>query len=197
MGEFQGRSKTPNHRSFKDERLDRAERRYFREEFLIPGGFVMEQLQIEEFKGHFLTIRQKIMAEMGMDVLSPTEFGDEIDRSLEDQNLQLVAKLKGRDLFYLKKINEALHRIDKGHFGECLDCSSNIGVGRLRARPTAELCINCKEEQEKVEGMIPYHRRSHTLGKELGQPQEQKNESETIQWSKSINNVLLASFGIL
>ncbi len=127
----------------------------------------MKQNLMLEFKTHFLNMRQKIMSDMGQETLAATEFGDEIDRSLEDQNVQLVAKLKGRDLFYLKKINEALIRIDDQHFGDCQDCGQDIGINRLQARPTAEFCILCKEEKEKIEGMILYVRRSHTLGSNL------------------------------
>jgi DnaK suppressor protein len=42
-------------------------------------------------------------------------------------------------------------KIEEGEYGECKNCGEPIGVARLRARPVAELCIECKSEQEKLE----------------------------------------------
>jgi DnaK suppressor protein len=36
-------------------------------------------------------------------------------------------------------------------YGECEACGEEIGLKRLEARPVAELCIDCKAEQEKLE----------------------------------------------
>ena len=41
--------------------------------------------------------------------------------------------------------------MDAGEYGECRVCGDQIGVARLKARPVAELCIECKSEQEKLE----------------------------------------------
>ena len=45
----------------------------------------------------------------------------------------------------------ALERIELGEYGECESCGETIGVKRLMARPVADLCIDCKSEQEKLE----------------------------------------------
>ena len=49
------------------------------------------------------------------------------------------------------KIEDALAKIDEGVYGQCQNCGEEIGVKRLEARPVAELCIDCKGEQEKIE----------------------------------------------
>jgi len=54
----------------------------------------------------------------------------------------------------LKKIDDALSRIDNKTFGVCEECGEEIGVNRLKVRPVATLCIACKEEQEKKEKMM-------------------------------------------
>ena len=51
----------------------------------------------------------------------------------------------------LKKIDKTLNKIDAGTFGVCERCEEPISIKRLEARPVAELCINCKEEVERVE----------------------------------------------
>lgn len=49
----------------------------------------------------------------------------------------------------LKRVNEALERIDNGTFGVCQMCSLNIPEERLKALPYANLCISCKQKEEK------------------------------------------------
>jgi RNA polymerase-binding protein DksA len=49
----------------------------------------------------------------------------------------------------LREIDEALERIDKGTYGTCNNCEKKIPVARLKAKPHAELCIECKKLQEK------------------------------------------------
>lgn len=77
--------------------------------------------------------------------------GDPVDiASLEiDQaNLQKIGK---RESYLLKKIDLALGKIAGGTYGECESCGEPIGMARLMARPVAQLCIDCKTDQENVE----------------------------------------------
>ena len=50
----------------------------------------------------------------------------------------------------LKRVNEALERIDSGDFGVCEMCSQPIPEERLKALPYANLCISCKQKEEKA-----------------------------------------------
>jgi DnaK suppressor protein len=38
--------------------------------------------------------------------------------------------------------------IEEDEFGFCKSCGIEIGIRRLEARPTADLCIECKTLQE-------------------------------------------------
>ena len=67
----------------------------------------------------------------------------------------------------MKKIDSALERIEDGSFGECEDCGEDISMKRLLARPTAQFCISCKEEQERGEDQVSYIKKSHTHGREI------------------------------
>ena len=49
----------------------------------------------------------------------------------------------------LREINEALERIEKKEFGKCTACSGPIPRARLKAKPHALYCIECKRRQEK------------------------------------------------
>ncbi len=48
----------------------------------------------------------------------------------------------------LTEIDHALSRIEAGTYGLCSNCGKPIGVARLRARPYAELCIDCARALE-------------------------------------------------
>ena len=83
--------------------------------------------------------------------LDPDDFPDEIDTASSEVNLQFTGRLREREQGLLAKIDAALQKIEDGEYGECMSCGEQIGVARLKARPVAELCIECKSEQEKLE----------------------------------------------
>lgn len=62
-------------------------------------------------------------------------------------------RIRDRERKLLKKIDQALVRIEEGTFGLCERCGEDIGVGRLHARPVTTYCIACKTklEEEEVE----------------------------------------------
>ena len=84
--------------------------------------------------------------------LNPDDFPDEIDSASSDSNLSFIGRLRERERVLLQKIELALEKIDEGTFGTCASCGEDIGLNRLKARPVAELCIDCKSQQEKIEG---------------------------------------------
>jgi DnaK suppressor protein len=83
--------------------------------------------------------------------VDPDDFPDEMDIASSEVNLQFAGRLREREQGLLSKIDAALKKIEDGEYGECRVCGEQIGVARLRARPVAELCIECKAEQEKLE----------------------------------------------
>jgi DnaK suppressor protein len=90
---------------------------------------------------------------------------DEVDfTSFEIEN-QMRMRLATREALYLKKIDEALERIQAGTFGQCDECEEDIELRRLEARPTTTSCVACKEKSERMEKL---HIDGHThksLGK--------------------------------
>ena len=52
---------------------------------------------------------------------------------------------------YLRSLDEALERIDRGEYGFCIDCGELITTKRLDVVPSAKHCIICKSENEKKE----------------------------------------------
>jgi len=83
--------------------------------------------------------------------LDPDDFPDEIDTASSEMNLAFQGRLRERERSLITKIGEALDKIDRGVFGECVNCGEEIGVKRMEARPMAQLCIDCKSEEEQLE----------------------------------------------
>jgi len=120
----------------------------------------MEQTQVQNFKNLFLNI-------LGAEFVSENELtlatgGDEIDAFTEEKQKQMDLRLKSRNSVYLKKVKYALDKIQAGTFGVCEECEGDIGMTRLHARPTATLCIHCKEEEER-EGKQLIHGNRHSV----------------------------------
>lgn len=127
----------------------------------------MKQATLEHFKNLFTNIIEDAGAEdllLSEALNADSAGGDLVDQALGDRDRSLALKLKGRQGFFLKKVAVALEKIENGSFGQCEECDGDISTGRLLARPTATLCIACKEEQENGEQHIPYQKRSHTHG---------------------------------
>jgi len=76
---------------------------------------------------------------------------DPTDRATIEWDRNFLLRIRDRERKLIKKIRQALDRIDDGSFGVCDDCGEEIGEARLRARPVTTLCINCKTEQEAKE----------------------------------------------
>lgn len=59
--------------------------------------------------------------------------------------------MRDRERKLMKKIDEALERIEKGTYGWCEETGEPIGLKRLLARPTATLCLEAQERHERLE----------------------------------------------
>jgi len=83
--------------------------------------------------------------------LDPDDIPDALDLASSESALSFTGRLREREATLLQKIDHALAKIVEGTFGVCESCGEKIGFERLKARPVAELCIECKVEQERTE----------------------------------------------
>jgi len=110
-----------------------------------------------------IAIRKKLMVQRD-ELLSEAEhtiitklgaekqsFPDPTDQAAAELDNNFMLRLRGREQKLLKKIDEAIARIDEGTYGICESCGGQIGLKRLEARPVTTLCIECKTEQEENE----------------------------------------------
>jgi DnaK suppressor protein len=115
----------------------------------------MDSITLAKFKNLFEEQRMRLVNSFEMASesfsLSQDEKYDEADLSSHELESSMRMRLKSREALYLKKINEAIRRISEGCFGECEECGEDIELRRLEVRPTATLCLGCKEEEERRE----------------------------------------------
>ncbi|MBI4683579.1 MAG: RNA polymerase-binding protein DksA [Nitrospirae bacterium] len=78
-------------------------------------------------------------------------FPDMSDQASAETERSFMLRLRSREQKLLKKIEEAIERIDNGTFGICDSCALDIDMRRLEARPVTTLCIDCKTLQEEEE----------------------------------------------
>ena len=76
---------------------------------------------------------------------------DPNDRATQEEGFSLELRTRDRERKLLAKIEKTLRRLGLDDYGFCDTCGIEIGVRRLEARPTAELCIDCKEIEEQKE----------------------------------------------
>ena len=78
-------------------------------------------------------------------------FADPADRATMESDRAFTLRIRDRERRLIKKIHDALQRMENGTYGFCESCGEDIGVARLKARPVTRLCINCKSKQEEDE----------------------------------------------
>jgi DnaK suppressor protein len=69
-----------------------------------------------------------------------------------DRNFRL--RIRGRERNLIRKIRQAIARIEDGTFGICERCGGEISVKRLEARPVTSHCIDCKSRLEARERVL-------------------------------------------
>lgn len=116
----------------------------------------MKKRDLQRFQKGLLAQKEQLLGNarkaLSGDIhLDPDDFPDEIDTASSEIGLSFIGRLRERERGLLNKINAALEKIEQGVYGECENCGEEIGLKRLDARPVAELCIDCKAEQEKLE----------------------------------------------
>ena len=111
--------------------------------------------QIKELKNRLLKRKEEILADIQkrLEIVHNNfmETGDVGDLSVEEIEKQFAIRIADREAKLLKKIEDALRKIEDGTYGICEICGKPIGYERLKLRPVASLCIECKRKQEEME----------------------------------------------
>ena len=116
------------------------------------GEKYMNKKQQEHFRAALNAWKKELEDEIMRTVQQmrdvPENPPDPNDRASQETDMSLELRSRDRERKLIKKIDEAIERIDTGDYGYCEVCGVEIGVERLEARPTADLCIDCKTLDE-------------------------------------------------
>lgn len=115
-----------------------------------------EEYMNDEQKDHFRRILQawkkELMEEVDRTVGhmkdEASNFPDPNDRATQESEFSLELRTRDRERKLIKKIDETVTKLDNDEYGYCEACGVEIGIRRLEARPTANLCIDCKTLDE-------------------------------------------------
>jgi len=82
---------------------------------------------------------------------SNQEFPDPTDRANYESERNTTLRIRDRERKLIKKIRNAMTRLEANEYNICEECGGFIRKQRLEARPVTTLCINCKELEEQRE----------------------------------------------
>ena len=114
----------------------------------------MDEKKLQKFRQRLTEENQKLIRSINRNRLAEEEITlenteDEGDLATISHNKELLYNLHESDFQRLKSIQEALKRMDRGEFGECISCGKEINAKRLEAVPWTRHCIECQEKLEQ------------------------------------------------
>jgi DnaK suppressor protein len=119
------------------------------------GEQYMSTEQLEHFRRILSSWKRDLMEEVDRTVShmkdEASNFPDPNDRATQEEEFSLELRTRDRERKLIRKIDEALKRIDDGSYGYCLETGEEIGIKRLEARPVATLNIEAQERRERRE----------------------------------------------
>jgi len=111
----------------------------------------MNVAQLDFFRQKLLTLKDDILKNasettehLRENILVP----DPADRATIEEEHALELRTRDRERKLLKKVEQALARIESGDYGWCEETGEPIGLSRLIARPTANLSLEAQERRE-------------------------------------------------
>ena len=116
----------------------------------------MNDAQLAFFRDRLRQQKEELLANVRdtSEHLRETEATSDVsDRATQEEEQALELRTRDRERKLLKKIEEALQRIEEGAYGYCAETGEPIGVRRLLARPTATLTIEAQERRERMQRM--------------------------------------------
>jgi DnaK suppressor protein len=119
------------------------------------GEQYMSKEQLEHFARILQNWKRDLMVEVDRTVLhmkdEAANFPDPNDRATQEEEFSLELRTRDRERKLIRKIDEALKRIEDGSYGYCLETGEEIGIKRLEARPVATLSVEAQERRERRE----------------------------------------------
>ena len=112
----------------------------------------MNLKQLDHFRNILTTWRRVLVEEVNRTIHSMQDetvnHPDPNDRATQESDMSLELRSRDRERKLIKKIDGTISLIDSGDYGYCDKCGVEVGIARLEARPTANLCVDCKTLDE-------------------------------------------------
>ncbi|HXC40713.1 MAG TPA: RNA polymerase-binding protein DksA [Burkholderiales bacterium] len=124
----------------------------------MPASQYMNEAQLAFFKDRLLTMQREILEKAGNTsehLREHTAESDPADQATIEEENALELRARDRERKLLRKVEEAIRRVEDGSYGYCEETGEPIGVKRLLARPTATLTIDAqtrREQRQKLYG---------------------------------------------
>jgi DnaK suppressor protein len=119
------------------------------------GEQYMSREQLDHFRQILESWKRDLMVEVDRTVShmkdEAANFPDPNDRATQEEEFSLELRTRDRERKLIRKIEEALKRIEDGSYGYCLETGEEIGIKRLEARPVATLSLEAQERRERRE----------------------------------------------
>ena len=113
----------------------------------MPEDDYMNPAQLAFFRDRLARMRDELLenaASTGANLRENELVADPADRATVEEEHALELRVRDRERKLIKKIEKTLVKLEADDFGYCEHCGIEIGIRRLEARPTAELCVDCK-----------------------------------------------------
>lgn len=124
----------------------------------MPDSEYMNDAQLGFFRHKLLVLRNDILNNAGETAEHLREDAvvvpDPADRATIEEEHALELRTRDRERKLLKKIEQSIQLIDSGEYGYCDETGEPIGIGRLLARPTANLSLEAQQRREMKQKMF-------------------------------------------
>ena len=107
----------------------------------------LRQILETQLQGLISKVGNKVVGLVTTSVESP----EKVEQSSLDYSRTISLRISDRESKLIRKIQEALDRIEDEDYGICDMCGKEISIARLKVRPVTTLCIACKTKQESLE----------------------------------------------
>jgi len=114
----------------------------------------MDKRKVKAYRDKLLARRESLFSQVTEAEMSSRERDleatqDPADMAANAYTKELLISMSANDRKLLQLIDEALERVERGEYGECVNCGEPLTEKRLDAVPWARYCLKCQDLQER------------------------------------------------
>ena len=109
----------------------------------------MTKTQLKQIRSHLMQGLNSVAGQASIEVPAVENCPDDTDFATQLAQHGLNVAMQRRRVARIRELEVALKRLSETDYGVCEECGDNIGVARLKANPSARLCVQCQSEAEE------------------------------------------------